>query len=77
MEGDRPFLGIFVPPVANDSGAAIGTAIDAQFHYTANPKIDWSVYSGLDFRANSAVKLDSYDIYEKDLAKIATCWRSI
>ncbi len=33
------FPEVFVPPVANDSGSAIGTAIDAQFHYTGNPKI--------------------------------------
>jgi predicted NodU family carbamoyl transferase len=43
------FPEVFVPPVANDSGSAIGTAIDAQFHYTGNPKIDWNVYSGLGF----------------------------
>ena len=43
------FPEVFVPPVANDSGSAIGTAIDAQFHITGNPKIDWNVYSGLDF----------------------------
>jgi predicted NodU family carbamoyl transferase len=65
------FSEVFVPPVANDSGAAIGTAIDAQFHYTGNAKIEWSVYSGLGFRAHSAVAWDSYDIYEKDLNKIA------
>ena len=40
------FSEVFVPPVANDSGSAIGTAIDAQFHFTGNPKIDWNVYSG-------------------------------
>ncbi len=43
------FTEVFVPPVANDSGSAIGTAIDAQFHFTGNPKIDWNVYSGLGF----------------------------
>jgi predicted NodU family carbamoyl transferase len=32
------FSEVFVPPVANDSGSAIGTAIDAQFHLTGNPK---------------------------------------
>ncbi|MGB8411095.1 MAG: carbamoyltransferase N-terminal domain-containing protein, partial [Gallionella sp.] len=48
------FSEVFVPPVANDSGSAIGTAIDAQFHFTGNPKIDWSIYSGLEFVANEA-----------------------
>ena len=30
VEGDGLFPEVFVPPVANDSGSAIGTAIDAQ-----------------------------------------------
>jgi len=38
--------------VANDSGSAIGTAIDAQFHFTGNPKIDWNVYAGQLFIAD-------------------------
>ena len=46
------FADLFVPPVANDSGSAIGTAIDAQYYLTGNPKIDWSVYSGLEFEAD-------------------------
>ncbi len=33
----RLFSEVFVPPVANDSGSAIGTAIDAQFRFTGNP----------------------------------------
>ncbi|MEI6235781.1 MAG: carbamoyltransferase C-terminal domain-containing protein [Planctomycetota bacterium] len=65
------FSEIFVPPVANDSGSAIGTAIDAQFHYTGNPKIDWSVYSGLSFHVDAAINLKRYDVYEKDHAKVA------
>lgn len=43
------FGDVFVPPVANDSGAALGTAIDAQHYYTGNAKIDWTVYAGLPF----------------------------
>jgi len=65
------FSDVFVPPVANDSGSAIGTAIDAQFRYTGNPKIDWNVYSGLRFRAGTPVDRGRYDIYEKDFARIA------
>ncbi|AMA59852.1 carbamoyltransferase N-terminal domain-containing protein [Bradyrhizobium sp. CCGE-LA001] len=41
--------GLFIPPVANDSGSAIGTAIDAHYHFTGNPKIDGNVYSGTEF----------------------------
>jgi predicted NodU family carbamoyl transferase len=45
----RLFSEVFVSPVANDSGSAIGTAIDAQFYFTGDPKISWNVYSGLPF----------------------------
>jgi predicted NodU family carbamoyl transferase len=65
------FSEVFVPPVANDSGSAIGTAVDAQFRYTGNPKLDWDVYSGLNFRADDAIDLDRYDIYKKDHTKVA------
>jgi predicted NodU family carbamoyl transferase len=65
------FSEVFVPPVANDSGAAIGTAIDAQFHFTGNPKIDWSVYSGLRFVMMGSFDLAQYDLYEPDSELIA------
>ena len=65
------FSEIFVPPVANDSGSAIGTAIDAQFHFTGNPKIDWNVYAGLEFIANAAFDASLFDEYETDYAMIA------
>ena len=65
------FSDIFVPPVANDSGSAIGTAIDAQFRHTGNPKIDWDVYSGLRFRTGSATDFSKYDVYEKDHNRVA------
>jgi predicted NodU family carbamoyl transferase len=65
------FSEIFVPPVANDSGSAIGTAIDAQFRYTGNPKIAWDVYSGLGFRTGDSIHLGRYDVYEKDHDRVA------
>ena len=43
------FSSVFVPPCPNDSGAAIGTAIDAQLHLTGIAKIQWNVYSGAGF----------------------------
>ncbi|WP_017570598.1 carbamoyltransferase C-terminal domain-containing protein [Nocardiopsis halotolerans] len=43
------FSSVFVPPCANDSGSAVGTAIDAQHAMTGDPFIDWSVDSGLEF----------------------------
>lgn len=65
------FSEIFVPPVANDSGAAMGTAIDAQFHLTGNPKIQWDVYSGLNFQANGAINLSNYEICDIGNDRIA------
>ncbi len=65
------FSEVFVPPVANDSGSAIGTAIDAQFHYTGNPKIDWDVYSGLTFDTTGPFDVARYDLYESDNEMIA------
>ena len=65
------FSEVFVPPVANDSGSAIGTAIDAQFCYTGNPKIDWDVYSGLSFRTEATFDQSRYDIYEQDNERVA------
>lgn len=58
------FSDVFVPPVASDSGSAIGTAIDAQFHYTGNPKIDWNVYAGLVFDSAGSFDMAQYDFYE-------------
>ena len=65
------FSQVFVPPVANDTGSAIGTAIDAQFRYTGNPKIEWDVYSGLSFRSEGPIDLGQYDVYENDPDRIA------
>lgn len=65
------FSEIFVPPVPNDSGSAIGTAIDAQFHFTGNPKIEWSVYSGLGFITTGSFDLGQYELYETNYEIIA------
>lgn len=65
------FSEVFVPPVANDSGSAIGTAIDAQFHLSGNAKIDWSVYAGLDFVCDREVDASLFDESELDYAIVA------
>ncbi len=65
------FSDVFVPPVANDSGSAIGTAIDAQFHFTGDPKIEWDVYSGLHFLSDKAVDLALFDELEPSIATVA------
>ncbi|WP_269814807.1 carbamoyltransferase C-terminal domain-containing protein [Nocardia aurea] len=43
------FSEVFVPPCPNDSGSAIGTAVDAQAVLTGQSHIEWDVYSGLNF----------------------------
>jgi hydroxymethyl cephem carbamoyltransferase len=43
------FHSVFVPPCTNDSGSAIGTAIDALSTLTDDYRVRWDVYSGLDF----------------------------
>ena len=46
------FSSVFVPPCPNDSGSALGTAIDALGVMTGDPYIDWSVYAGLEFESD-------------------------
>lgn len=65
------FPEVFIPPVPNDSGSAIGTAIDAQFHFSGNPKIDWDVYSGLNFVTAGSFDPAPYDLYETNYELIA------
>jgi len=43
------YTDVFVPPCANDSGVALGAAVDAQYHYTGQAKVDWTVYAGEPF----------------------------
>jgi hydroxymethyl cephem carbamoyltransferase len=50
---DGHFSSVFVPPCTNDSGSAIGTAIDAQHALTGDAQIDWSVYAGLEFESDT------------------------
>lgn len=65
------FCDVFVPPVANDSGSAIGTAIDGQFHFTGNPKVSWDVYSGLNFLADDAVDTAHFDELAPNVSIVA------
>ena len=47
------FSSVFVPPCPNDSGSAVGTAIDALQSMTGSPYIEWDVYSGLEFERDT------------------------
>ncbi len=64
------FTDVFVPPCANDSGSAIGTAADAQWFHTGKAKIDWSVYAGEDFIIDDA-DLSGIEVKPRDNAEIA------
>jgi hydroxymethyl cephem carbamoyltransferase len=44
------FSSVFVPPCTDDSGSALGTAIDALALATGDPHIEWDVYSGREFK---------------------------
>jgi predicted NodU family carbamoyl transferase len=65
------FSNVFVPPVANDSGSAIGTAVDAQLHFTGDPKLAWNVYSGLDFVVDKAVDSAHFEEWEPSFQSVA------
>jgi predicted NodU family carbamoyl transferase len=65
------FSDVFVPPVANDSGSAIGTAIDAQHYFTGDAKIEWDVYSGLPLKTDSPLVIDRYDIRDVSYEEVA------
>ncbi len=63
------FRDVFVPPIANDSGAAVGTAIDAQFALSGRAKIGWDVYRGLEFQWDH--EPDGFDVATLDVAALA------
>lgn len=65
------FTDVFVPPFPNDSGSAIGTAIDAQFHFTGDPKIVWNVYSGRRFVVDDAIDVATFDEWEPNVETVA------
>jgi len=43
------FTEVFVPPCADDSGSAIGTAVDAEVAAGELPLLTWDVYAGAEF----------------------------
>jgi predicted NodU family carbamoyl transferase len=67
------FEGVFVPPVTNDSGSAIGTAIEAQYVLTGKAKLEWSVYSGPEFTVDSEMPMNqkplNYDALAAELER--------
>ena len=66
------FTDVFVPPCTNDTGVALGAAIDAQFYYTGNAKIKWSVYSGSYFLNDTEVSdLEGFAVHPLNLEELS------
>lgn len=66
------FQEVFVPPCTNDTGSGIGTAIDAQHHFTGNAKLEWSVYAGPQFVEDDEGKdNDEFKVVPLDYAEVA------
>jgi hydroxymethyl cephem carbamoyltransferase len=59
-----------VPPCTDDSGIAIGVAVDAQRHFSGSAKLKWSVYSGATFEYDISVD-DRFNESEANLDTIA------
>ena len=64
------FASVFIPPCTNDTGAAIGTAIDAQFNLTGSAKLSWSVYTGQDFQSDLS-EVEDYIVFPLDYRRLA------
>lgn len=64
------FSDVFVPPCANDSGSAIGTAADAMVSLGEPCRIDWSVYAGSDFVIDMS-RIDGWTRRPLGLAELA------
>jgi hydroxymethyl cephem carbamoyltransferase len=65
------FSSVFVPPCPNDSGLAIGTAIDSLLTLTGDPYIDWSVYGGLEFEWDCEPLPNVWERRDLDLRALA------
>lgn len=64
------FADIFVPPCTNDTGSAIGTAVDAQHLCTGDAKIRWSVYCGEEF-VDDVAPTEPFESEPFDLERVA------
>lgn len=65
------FSSVFVPPCTNDSGSALGTALDALATITGEPHIEWDVYSGLEFEWDSHPDAERWERRDLDLGGVA------
>lgn len=64
------FSEIFVPPCTNDTGSAIGTAIDALREFTGQAKVEWDAYRGQAF-VDDAPEMPDVEVRPLDLQAVA------
>ena len=65
------FSDVFVPPCVNDSGAAIGTAIDAMVYFGDPCSLAWTVYAGAPFILDTEPEPSAWTRQPLDLNLIA------
>jgi hydroxymethyl cephem carbamoyltransferase len=65
------YSSVFVPPCTNDSGSALGTAMDALGVMTGDSYIDWSVYSGLEFERDREPDPAMWESRELHMGQVA------
>ena len=70
------FSSVFVPPCTNDSGSAVGTALDALHFATGDPRVDWNVYCGLEFEWDSDPDPGRWQRRELDLDQLSVALAS-
>jgi predicted NodU family carbamoyl transferase len=64
------FEDVFVPPCTNDTGSAIGTAVDAMREFTGRAKLEWEVYADRPF-VDDEPGMPDVDVHPLDLARVA------
>lgn len=65
------FPEVFVPPCPNDSGSALGTAIDAQLLHTGSAAVEWDVYAGGNFVHDVAFDPERFETRPLDVHEVA------
>lgn len=65
------FADVFVPPCTNDTGSAIGTAIDAMRAFTGKAKASWNVYADRPF-VDDTPDMPDVDLFPLDLTQVAS-----
>jgi predicted NodU family carbamoyl transferase len=68
------FEDIFIPPCADDSGCAVGVAVDAQRHFTGNAKVTWDTYVGEKFQYDVKVP-QTFEYQQLDYERVAQLLR--